>query len=142
MPKMTQTQIDEYLSSPNIANFVTLREDGSPHISPIWYQFHGGQLFIICQNSSVKAKNIEKDPRVAFSVATPSEPYRYVLVEGIANLNSENAEKLTRDISIHYLGKERGIPFADKILSAGKTTVITIIPHKIISWEEEADGST
>ena len=75
-------------------------------------------------------------------MATPSEPYRYVLVEGIANLNSENAEMLTRVISIHYLGKERGIPFADKILSAGKTTVITIIPHKIISWEEEADGST
>ena len=142
MPKMTQTQIDEYLSRPNIANFVTLREDGSPHISPIWYQFHGGQLFIICQNSSVKAKNIGKDPRVAFSVATPSEPYRYVLIEGNASLTSEDAENLTLGISVHYLGTERGADFAKNILSSGKTIVITIIPHKIISWEEEANGST
>ena len=142
MPKMTQASIDDYLSCPNIANLVTLREDGSPHVAPIWYQFQSGQLFIVCQKSSVKAQNIEKDSRVAFSVATPSEPYRYVLIEGIASLTSEDAEKLTLGISVHYLGTERGPDFAKNILSSGKTIVITIIPHKIISWEEEANGST
>ena len=75
-------------------------------------------------------------------MATPSEPYRYVLIEGNASLKSEGAEQLTREISIRYLGTERGTQFANNILSSGKTTVITIIPHKIISWEEEPNGSS
>ena len=61
MSKMSQTAIDKYLSTPNIAHLVTLKEDGSPHVSPIWYKYQNGQLYIICNQLSVKAKNIEND---------------------------------------------------------------------------------
>ena len=142
MSKMSQTAIDKYLSTPNIAHLVTLKEDGSPHVSPIWYKYQNGQLYIICNQLSVKAKNIENDSRVATSVATATEPYKYVLIEGTANCQPEDVEKTTLEISIHYQGGERGTQFANKILSSGRITVIRIIPHKIISWEEESYGST
>lgn len=136
MSKLTDKEIDSYLSESNIANLVTLRQDGSPHVSPIWYQYENNQLFMICDQGSIKANNIKKDSRVAISIAKNIEPYKYILIEGSANLIEQGVNEMTLKICIHYQGDERGTKFAKEILSSGTTTIITITPKKFISWKE------
>lgn len=54
----------------------TLRRDGSPHTSPVWFLFIDGTFWIASSTVNVKVKNVMRDPRVSLAVdGTGAEPY-------------------------------------------------------------------
>ncbi|GIG39986.1 nitroreductase/quinone reductase family protein [Cellulomonas phragmiteti] len=46
----------------------TLRRDGSPHVTPVWFLLEGGTCWIASSTVNVKVTNIQHDPRVAIAV--------------------------------------------------------------------------
>ena len=79
---MTHEEMNAYLDETHIAHLATLRRDGSPHVTPLWYRYDKGILYMITEGSLMKARNIRRDSRVAVSISTDQEPYKYVLYRG------------------------------------------------------------
>lgn len=56
--------------------------DGSPHVTPIWFDYDGTHFIFNTVRGHVKDCVLRRRPRVAFDVADPANPYRYVQVRG------------------------------------------------------------
>ncbi len=46
----------------------TVRPDGRPHLVPIWYVEVGGAWYICTESTSVKARNLQAEPRCSWSL--------------------------------------------------------------------------
>jgi PPOX class probable F420-dependent enzyme len=134
---MADLNIDEYLARPLLADLATVKADGSPHVAPVWFQYQDGQIRIVAQTNSVKVRNIQHEPRVSLSVAIHERPYKYVLINGTAELSKEGIPELTRSLAIRYQGEQEGNEYADRVLVEMDFYLITITPTKIISWDGE-----
>ena len=106
MPSFSPTQL-ELLSEPQVAQFVTLMEDGSPQISPVWIAPDGVNLLINTATGRLKTSNIKRDSRVAVAVFDPKEPYsRVVNVTGIVtNITTSGAVEHINKLSEKYTGQ-------------------------------------
>jgi PPOX class probable F420-dependent enzyme len=62
----------------------TLRRDGSPHVTPVWFVFADGIWWISCEDRSAKARNVAADPRVSLALEDGVAP---VVAEGVAQLH-------------------------------------------------------
>ena len=69
-------QVRELLDGPNFVTLATLTADGSPHATTVWGAVEDGAPCFFTQPSSFKARNIDRDPRVAMTVVDRSNPYR------------------------------------------------------------------
>lgn len=61
----------------------TVRPDGRPHLVPIWFVRVAGRWYICTGPASVKARNLQANPRVALALEDGDQPY---VVEGRARL--------------------------------------------------------
>ncbi|MET9294697.1 pyridoxamine 5'-phosphate oxidase family protein [Streptomyces sp. NPDC003077] len=61
----------------------TLRPDGSPHVTPVWFVFVRGTWWIGTDGGSVKARNVGNDPRVSLALEGGEAP---VVAEGRARV--------------------------------------------------------
>ncbi len=62
----------------------TLRPDGSPHVTPVWFVHTDGVWWIACEGRSVKARNVTADPRVSLALEDGVHP---VVAEGEARVH-------------------------------------------------------
>ena len=59
----------------------TVRADGRPHLTPVWFVLSGGDLMICIQARSVKGRNLQDNSRIACALEDGSSP---VIAEGRA----------------------------------------------------------
>jgi PPOX class probable F420-dependent enzyme len=89
----------------NFAHLATLLADGSPHSAPVWI---GRELspFIATEDSSVKGRNAQRDPRVAISLVDLDDPYSEAQIRGrVIERRSDSDFKYTDAVSKKYVGK-------------------------------------
>lgn len=70
------------LDRPNYVHLATLRRDGSPRNWVVWCAVEGEHILICTDTSSLKAKDMQREPRVALSVVDLDNPYRMAAVQG------------------------------------------------------------
>ncbi|MPZ47706.1 MAG: TIGR03618 family F420-dependent PPOX class oxidoreductase [Dehalococcoidia bacterium] len=70
------------LEEPNLASFVTLMKDGTPHVTPTWVDHDGTHVLINTVVGHQKALNVERNKHVAVMVMDRSNGGRYVQVRG------------------------------------------------------------
>ncbi len=68
--------------APNFAHVATLLPDGSPHSVPVWVGLEGDRIAFFTFPHTRKARNLERDPRVAISVTDLRRPYAMAQVRG------------------------------------------------------------
>lgn len=64
----------------------TVRPDGSPHVTPVWFVYADGIWWIGCDGRSVKARNVASAPRVSLALEDGDAP---VVAEGVARLHRD-----------------------------------------------------
>src|SRR5688500_6389073 len=64
------------------AHMVTMQEDGTPQVTPVWVDVKGDRVLINTARGRVKDRNMSRNPVVAMSIADPENPYRYVQIRG------------------------------------------------------------
>lgn len=65
----------------------TLRKDGSPHLTPIWFIYRVGTWWIGSSTRNRKIHNIEADPRVSLALEDGESP---IVAEGTAVVHHDN----------------------------------------------------
>ena len=74
--------VRELFTAANYAHVATLMPDGSPHSVPVWTGLEGDRVVFFTQTGSQKARNLERDPRVAISITDHDNPYCTARIRG------------------------------------------------------------
>ncbi|MGA7693468.1 MAG: PPOX class F420-dependent oxidoreductase [Candidatus Sulfotelmatobacter sp.] len=94
------------IDRPNFAHLATLMPDGSPQSVPVWIGREGERLVVCTGEGSLKAKNTQRDPRVALSIVDFDDPYSEVQIRGrVIERRSDPQLKVMDPISHKYTGK-------------------------------------
>jgi len=91
-----------------LAALATVMPDGTPQVTPVWFDFDGRHIRVNTAKGRVKARNMQQGSRVALAIVDPDNPYRYVQVRGRVALATENgADEHIDSLARKYLGKDR-----------------------------------
>jgi PPOX class probable F420-dependent enzyme len=106
MTEMT-AEVRRLLDRPNYAHLATLMPDGAPHSVPVWIAIEGDHLAILTGPGSRKARNIERDPRVAISLIDVDQPHMSVVIRGqvVELVDGDRAWEIIDGISHKYIGQ-------------------------------------
>ena len=105
MAPLTAEQ-QEFLRQPYFAVATTIRKDGSPHNTVVWVDVEedGSPSFNTAMHRA-KAKHVERNPVAALTVIDPTF-YKWVAVEGRAELTTDDAEAQIDRLAQKYDGTE------------------------------------
>lgn len=86
MPSTTvpDTHLD-LLQRPLFAHLATVRPDGAPQSSVMWFEWDGRHARFTHTSTRQKFRNFSHEPRVAFSILDPDDPYRFLEVRGVVS---------------------------------------------------------
>src|SRR5207249_10262021 len=87
-PYTTLFRSEEFLREPNVAALSTVRPDGRPHVTPVWYEYDGKEFIISTPRGTQKLANVSRKGFAALSVHTQSLPYRHRSEEHTSELQS------------------------------------------------------
>jgi PPOX class probable F420-dependent enzyme len=85
----------------------TIMEDGSPQVTPMWFNTDGEHILINTARGRIKDRNMRQRPQVALAIVDPQDPYRYVQVRGtIIDQTEEGADDHINALCYKYTGRE------------------------------------
>jgi len=64
------------------ANLALVLQDGTPQVSPIWFDYQDGMIIISTARGRVKDKALHRSRYAALAISVPSDPNRYLLIRG------------------------------------------------------------
>ena len=110
------------------ANLATINADGTPQVTPVWFDWDGSRLRINTAKGRVKDKNLRRTPTVAVSIMDPDNPYRYVQVKGrVADVTESGADAHIDALAKKYTGQDR---YANRKPGEVRVT-FTITPDRV-----------
>jgi PPOX class probable F420-dependent enzyme len=99
--------VKRLVERPNYAHIATLMPDGAPHSVPVWIDLDGDNLAFLTGPGSRKARNLERDPRVAISIIDADQPNASALIRGqvVERVEGDRAWEIIDRISQKYIGQ-------------------------------------
>ncbi len=85
-------EIDAFLSERRQAIFATNRAGRPPQLSPVWYVWEDGALYVSTSAHSLKARSIALDNQVSVCVDGGWGDYRYVALSGVVEVAPYKSE--------------------------------------------------
>jgi PPOX class probable F420-dependent enzyme len=72
----------DMLERPLFGHLATVKADGAPQVTPVWFHWDGEFLAFTTSTLRRKYHHMVGNPNVALSVNDPEQPYRYLEVRG------------------------------------------------------------
>ena len=90
------------------ANLATVMKDGSPQVTPVWFDYTNGHVRVNTAKGRVKARTLREGARVALAILDPDNPYRYLQIRGqVVSVTEQGAEAHIDSLAKKYLGKDK-----------------------------------
>src|SRR5580658_3903626 len=87
------------------AHLATIMPDGSPQVTPVWFDYSNGRIRVNTAKGRVKARNMAEGSRVALSILDPDNPYRYLQIRGtVARVTETGGVAHIDNLAKKYLG--------------------------------------
>lgn len=94
-----------------LAFIATTMADGSPQVTPVWFNHDGEHILINSAEGRVKDENMRERPRVAVTIMDLNKPYHYVQLRGeVVQVTAEGGAEHIHELSRKYRGEEYTIP--------------------------------
>ena len=107
----------------------TLMVDGSPHLTPLWFNTDGTFVLINSAKGRVKDINMCARPQVALLITDPKDPfYRYLQIRGhVVDVIEEGADEHINTLSLKYDHKPwQAVPRQIRV-------IYKILPEKVFA---------
>ena len=90
------------------AQLATLMPDGSPHVSPVWFEYDGKEIIVNSAKGRVKDRNVRRDPRVGIDIVDPDNPYRHLSIRGrVVDITETGADEHIDKLAKKYMGLDK-----------------------------------
>jgi PPOX class probable F420-dependent enzyme len=100
--------LDLLRSKKAFANLATVMPDGSPQVTPVWFDYVGDQLRVNTARGRVKARNMKDPPKVALAIMDPDNPYRHLQIRGrVVRVTQQGADAHIDSLAKKYLGQDK-----------------------------------
>ena len=84
----------------------TTMPDGSPQVTPVWFDTDNDHILINTNEERVKDKNMKARKSVAMVIQDPADPYRYLGIRGeVVDYTREGADEHIAMLSMRYDNK-------------------------------------
>lgn len=101
-------QFKDILEKASYAHLATVMPDGTPQVTPVWFDVDGDHIRINSAKGRVKDKNMRRNKKVALSIQDPENAYRHVAVRGqVDDITEDGADAHIDSLSKKYLGKDK-----------------------------------
>jgi PPOX class probable F420-dependent enzyme len=140
MQTMSDKEYKQFLAEgTRTGKLATVRKDGRPHVTPIWFDLDGDELVFTTWHESVKSANMRRDPRVSICVDEEIPPFAFVTVEGRVTISADADERAywTRRIAARYMGEELADAYGKRNSVEGEL-LVRVKPTKIIAKSDIA----
>ena len=92
----------------------TVRSDGRPHVAAVWFSFDDrGRAVFLTGGETLKARNMQRDPRVSLFVDAEEMPFGWARLDGVADFSDDRNELLywATETARRYVGDDRAVEF-------------------------------
>ena len=101
---------EELLAAPLQAIFATNRSGRPPQLSPVWFIWEAGAMYVSTSARSLKARSVLVDNHVSVCVDAGPGDYRYLAMSGEAEVVPHGSELqqeiLFQDVPSTWIGDE------------------------------------
>ncbi|GAA4061922.1 PPOX class F420-dependent oxidoreductase [Actinomadura miaoliensis] len=126
MAKMSDSEWRAFVTQgTRTGKVAVIRDDGAPHVTPIWFVLDGDDLIFTTGSETLKARALRRDPRVSVCVDDDTPPFSFVVMRGEATL-SEDLPELRRWATViggRYMGEDRAEEFGARNGVPGESLV-------------------
>jgi PPOX class probable F420-dependent enzyme len=117
----------DLLDRPLFAHLATVRPDGSPQSSVMWFAWDGTQARFSHTRTRQKYRNLVHEPRCSFHVQDPGNPYRTLEVRG-------RVESIVPDVdAAFYRSLQERYGLVVPVFDADVRVVIIITPTSFVA---------
>jgi nitroimidazol reductase NimA-like FMN-containing flavoprotein (pyridoxamine 5'-phosphate oxidase superfamily) len=131
--RLTEVELDELLRTERTMRAGTVSPDGSPHVVPLWFVWHGGAMWINNLRRSRRSRDLSAGSRVALCVDTGTD---YFELRG-AVLYGTPREAGADDPELEAVRKAFGEKYfyGAEIPDTKSHVWLTMVPDEIVSWD-------
>lgn len=98
----------DLLTARAFANLATIMDDGTPQVTPVWFDVEGEHVRVNSAQGRVKDRNMRARPYVALNIVDPQNPYRYLQIRGpVVEITTEGADAHIDALAEKYTGAGR-----------------------------------
>lgn len=131
--RLSDSELGAFLQERHTVIVATLREDGTPHLATVWYRWDGTAFWIATNRTTMKYRNLVRDPRIGLIVDDPvgeraTAAYGRAEIAAIGDAAWDGALAIVRryvDDPVAYLEERRADPRA----------LIRVVPDEVVSWK-------
>jgi PPOX class probable F420-dependent enzyme len=117
----------DLLERPLFAHLATLRPDGSPQSSVMWFAWDGQRARFSHTSTRQKYRNVLKDGRVSFHIQDPDNAYRTLEVRGkVVSLDPDHG-------AVFYCSLQQRYGVDVPVFDADVRVVIEVEPNSFIA---------
>jgi PPOX class probable F420-dependent enzyme len=90
------------------ANIATVLKDGSPQVTPVWFDYTGGKIRVNTARGRVKSRTLRPGASVALAIMDPENPYRYLQIRGkVVSSTETGADAHIDSLAKKYLDQDK-----------------------------------
>jgi PPOX class probable F420-dependent enzyme len=89
--EMSQSEVEEFLQVPRFAVVGTNRVNGAPQLTPVWYLYENGRIYMSTSVNTAKYRNMSRDPRICICIAAQHPDALAVMIYGAVELIPEDS---------------------------------------------------
>lgn len=137
---LSKPWVASLLAEPLIAKLGTANPKTlQPHVTPVWFEWREGSLYISAFVSTRKVRDILRNQRISVLIDdhTPGTVARAVLLEGVAELIDDPVlvQDLAKKVYLKYLG-EQGIQDSGPAswVIDPENRIIKLTPSQVFAW--------
>ena len=88
-----------------IAFLALVKADGTPQVTPIWFDYDGSHIILNTARGRVKDRILHRHPTVALAIVAPGNPYEYLQISGrVVEETEEGGHAVIMDLNEKYHG--------------------------------------
>lgn len=132
---LSDPRTQQYLAAKDIVLLGTIRPDGAPLITPMWFLPDGASLVLISVDDSHKVRNLRRDPRVHIVAESGTRgDIKGVSMRGRAEFLSDSPER--RTLATRLLDKYH--PHLERLWSGrampADRVMFRVVPDEVHAW--------
>ena len=124
------------LASTQLAWLTTVRRDGQPQSSYVWFHFDGTDILVASQAGTAKLRNIQANPKVSFHLDGDGQGGGVLSIEGTAEVIDDEPppERVAAYLAKYDEVIRTRLQTTPEALRRDFAATIRLVPSRVRAW--------